>query len=270
MRTKLKTITIACILMLFLCVPCMASCSSSTPDVYGAFSCNGGNCTAKIFENGSCGTTNFYEPDTGFLTGNVEPCDSSSGGCNSVSSWYSKLFGDSNAPVTPSSSKSPGSNFYGNFAANPVSSCNKPVSTVPYSTTQSTCDTVKSTCGNTQGNCTTYDDVYAALRADNTEKKILSDAYTSKNFAQDVCEAIIPQGINCNIVKVTFTDGSVNYLNSVETCNGTLMVDSCGTSSGTGIKKVVNTLEVGKQWSATSLFNECTKTYTRGIVKSIE
>ena len=262
MRTKLKTITIACILMLFLCVPCMAACSYSTPDVYGAFSCNGGNCTAKIFENGSCGTTNFYEQDAGFLTGNVKPCDSSSGGCNSVSSWYSKLFGDSTAPVTPSCSKSAGSNFYGNFATT------SPYSPAPCSTTP--CDTVKSTCGNTQGNCTPYDDVYAVLRADNTEKNILSDTYTSKNFAQDVCETLIPQGVNCNIVKVTFTDGSVNYLNSVETCNGTIMVDSCGTSSGTGIKKVVNTLEVGKQWSATSLFNECTKTYTRGIVKSIE
>jgi hypothetical protein len=118
--------------------------------------------------------------------------------------------------------------------------------------------------------CTSYDKIYAALKADKTEKKELSESYTSMDFAQDVCAAMTAQGIDCTIIKVTFTDGSVNYLNAFDTCDGQLLVDSCGTSIGTGIKKQVTVLEVGQQWTAKSLFGECTKTYTRGTVSSIE
>jgi len=118
--------------------------------------------------------------------------------------------------------------------------------------------------------CASYDKVYAALRADKTEKKVLSESYTSLDFAQDVCTTMTTQGAKCTIIKVTFTDGSVNYLNAFDTCNGQLLVDSCGTTLGTGIKKQVTVLKVGQQWTAKSLFGECTKTYTRGIVSSIE
>ncbi|MDD2299096.1 MAG: hypothetical protein PHN69_03535 [Candidatus Pacebacteria bacterium] len=138
-----------------------------------------------------------------------------------------------------------------------------PVATPVVSTTTTTSSEGNSTCA-------AYDKVYAALKADKTENNVLSNSYTSLNFAQDVCSAMKAQGVDCKIVKVTFTDGSVNYLNAFDTCNGKLLVDSCGTAQGTGIKKQVTVLEVGQQWTAKSLFGECTKTYTRGTVSSIE
>lgn len=144
----------------------------------------------------------------------------------------------------------------------------KPVTVKPAAAVKPVVTPVKTLPGS--ANCDSYSAAYQALRADKTEKKIVSSTYQSLQCAQDVKKAMNAKKIDCIIVKVTFTDGKVSYLNSIKTCDGTLLVDSCGTPTGTGIKKVVNTLEVGKQWSATSLFKECPKTYTRGIVKSIE
>ncbi|MCK9310845.1 MAG: hypothetical protein M0P26_01060 [Bacteroidales bacterium] len=181
-------------------------------------------------------------------------------------------------PTTPKKSST---NYFGTLAMSGNTESNE----TPADTTKpdvSTCEngscatptetspTIVTSSSKESSTCTAYDTVYAALRADKTEKKIFSDSYTSLNFAQDVSTAMKAAGVGCDTVKVTFTDGSVNYLNSMKTCNGELLVDSCGTSLGTGIKKQVTVLEVGQQWTAKSLFGECTKTYTRGIVSSIE
>lgn len=146
-------------------------------------------------------------------------------------------------------------NYFGNFAQ----------------VGQESCEISENENENESKNCSSYNEIYDALRQDNTEKTVYdSKTYNSRDFATDIAAAMQEQGISCQIVKVNFINGNWHYINSFDTCNGTLFVDSCGTTAGTGIKKVVNTLEPGERMSSTSLFKECTKTYTRGIVASIE
>lgn len=365
MSTHIRTITIGCLVLLLLCAPCMAACPNSysgsaakestcpyaTPScdgsscstcsgnsdtssaVYGAFKCESGNCTAKVYEDGNYDSATYENTGAEDSQGAVVCKDGTCQGkvCNdsscetgsfsisgSLKSWFDSIFGGSSSQETvetPTSTTytvpettTSSTNFYGDYASSsatpevventtPVAvedetpiavedttpvevetpSCNATptCNTCASGQTCSTCSTckntsvVKTTCGNTTG-VASYTTVYNALKADKTEKNILTDNYTSLNFAQDVCTAMSKQGIECTICKATFTDGKVSYYNKFQTDQGVLNVDSCGTASGTGIKKVINTLEVGKQWKATSLFNQCVKPYDKGIVASIE
>jgi hypothetical protein len=228
--------------------------SNSTPSgkvytIYGTY--ENGNAQMKVCNNaGECKSDSFTLADND----------------NSISSWLAKLFGDDSASTcstsqnsvstaAPSNTDVKSTNYYGNLALDTES-------------TGKTCNAA--TVQENSSNSDSYDGLYAALRADKTEECQLTADYTSKNFAEDLCAAMEKQGFNCKIIKVTFTDGKVNYLNSFKTNTGDLLVDSCGTAEGTGIKKQVTVLEVGKQWTAKSLFGECGKTYNRGVVKSID
>lgn len=319
------------------CSGSSGSCSGNSADVYGAFKCESGNCTAKVYEDGQYATNAYTNTGAADSKGAVVCKDGNCQGkvCNgtscetgtfslygnSLKSWFDSLFGGSDSQETVVPEETPASttysvpktttsstNFYGDFASEsatpeavedttPVAvEETVPVSedtTIPACNNGSTCG--KCTSGNTCSTCDSgkpcnasadvkpacetetttagvaaYDTVYNALRADKTEKNILSESYTSLNFAQDVCASMSKQGIDCTVCKATFTDGKVSYYNKIQTDQGELKVDSCGTASGTGIKKVINTLEVGKQWKSTSLFNQCTKAYDKGIVASIE
>lgn len=266
----------------------------------GSFSTSGDDSTvaawfSKIFGGSSDSSTASTETST---------CETGSQEITTPSTETEETTTPSSNGVTytvtgSSTPKTSSTNFFGTYAMTGATDSNEtPVENVtPVVTTCSTCTNCQndtacesesckdckqcSQCEKTEstsvtnstkesGACDSYDTVYAAVRADKTEKNVLSDSYTSLNFAQDVCAAMKAEGIDCQIVKVTFTDGSVNYLNAFETCNGQLLVDSCGTALGTGIKKQVTVLEIGQQWTAKSLFGECTKTYTRGTVSSIE
>ncbi len=266
----------------------------------GSFSTSGDdNTVAAWFSKIFGGNTDSSTPSTETST-----CETGSQEVSTPSTETKETATTSDSGITytvtgSSTPKKSSTNYYGTYAMSGATESNAtPVSTVtPATTTCSTCTSCQkgapcenesckdcsqcsqcdktgstsvsnSSAGNTT--CDAYDTVYAALKEDKTEKNVLSDSYTSLNFAQDVCTAMKAKGIDCQIVKVTFTDGSVNYLNAFETCNGQLLVDSCGTALGTGIKKQVTVLEVGQQWTAKSLFGECTKTYTRGTVSSIE
>lgn len=295
MNLKFRTVIALCMVFVLLCVPCMAStcpyesagaktcgtescngsgCSSGqtpctdescstcnsgseTNDVYGAFKVSNGEGTVKVCEDGSCETKTF----------------TASNGDNSIKSWLLSLFGGSDDTQKTTSTST---NLYGNFAeseSTPVAVEEEDNGTVEIDTCSS-CG--KSSCNNTcektctTGNCSESEGLLEALRADKTEKGILSDTYTSKNFAESLCGNMTALGYDCQLVKVTFTDGKYNYLNAFKSCDGTLLVDSCGTSLGTGIKKEVTVLEIGKQWEAKSLAGTCTKVYTRGTVSEIE
>ena len=375
MSTHIKAILTGFMVLILLCAPCMAacpyansdntakestnsgstcpnatpscsgnscsSCTATTPDTYGAFKCESGNCTTKVCENGDCETSTLASTSAGNATGaavckdgtcKTKVCED--GACetgttslsgNSLKSFFASLLGGTDTPAaevtTPVSTcessvpttsvekitvapavKAPTApvsktNFYGSFAsasgseAAPVAvEDSTPVET-PTCESASKCGagtgcTVGKTCESTAEPASTcesgnqnvtpvegvaaYSAVYSALKADKTEKNSLSASYTSLNFAQDICAKMTKQEIDCQVVKVTFTDGKVNYFNSFQTDQGELRVDSCGTANGSGIKKIINTLEVGKQWKATSLFKQCPLPYDRGTVSTIE
>jgi hypothetical protein len=278
--------------------------SSSSPDAYGAFRCESGECETRVCEDGSCDTNVYAGTSARNATGAVicedgtcqgkvcegEDCETGSFSLSGISlkSWFDSLFGSSDiAPeettvpasscetATPAATVTTGStNFYGNFAEDtepvavedttPVEEVVVPSCEVEIPVVES-CEVEAPASG-----VADYDTVYAALKVDKTERNSLTASYTSLNFAQDVCAAMTKQGIDCQIGKVTFTDGKVSYFNSFQTGQGVLNVDSCGTASGTGIKKVINTLEVGKQWKSTSLFKQCILPYDKGTVATIE
>jgi hypothetical protein len=269
----------------------------------GTVLCEDGNCQAKVCDGtGNCEVSSFSVTGddntvsnwfSELFKGNSESSGVSDKVLDSETIKSDEKTSDCAYSVT--GSKPSSSNYYGSYAlsedgVNEEKSITPVNDNVTYSykikSNSDICNgndcANKSECDASNGNisvnetdttksgCESYDKAYAALKADKTEEKVTSDSYTSKDAAKDICTYMKSQGINCKIIKVTFTDGKVNYLNCIDTCNGELLVDSYGTSQGTGIKKEVTTLEVGKQWTAKSLFGECGKTYTRGIVKSIE
>jgi hypothetical protein len=192
------------------------------------------SCSYTVDGNAGAGC---YTAKCGTTSDNgICPAGNCSGKENIQPSWAQKVFGENQESET--------SNSFGDFAQGEVSESK---------------------------DCASYAEVCEALKQNSIEKtKYDAETYNSKDYALDVCTTMTKAGIDCSIVKVTFESGRTCYINSFETCEGELLVDSCGTAEGTGIKKVVNTLDIGKRMSSTSLFKECTKTYTRGVVALVE
>jgi|GEM_PF-5385397 len=109
-------------------------------------------------------------------------------------------------------------------------------------------------------------DVMPFLEEDTTEQNILSDEYTSKDFANTLIQNADKEGIEAHKLKVSFYCRSSLYLVAFE--DGTV-VNPCGTKQGSGIDKIVDgTIEVGKKIDIYTLTG-CEKNYDLPEVKKI-
>jgi hypothetical protein len=113
---------------------------------------------------------------------------------------------------------------------------------------------------------TSSENVINFLKNDQTEKQVLSNTYTSKDFANTLIRNASDAGIEAHKFKVYFHCRAPLFLVAFE--DGTA-VNPCGTREGTGIDKIVDgPVNVDEKINIHTL-TECKRSYDLPKVKDV-